>query len=74
MGEHSTARYYAAVAASGVSLLAWIGTIGGVVATVYVAATAGPAIEAVAATGALLVVAVSFARLEARLYRMDAAE
>lgn len=66
MAEWSISRYNAALLASTLSLLAWVGTGLAAVAAGYFALTDGPVGAAVWAVGGLLVVAIVFARLEKR--------
>ena len=67
-------KYYAAIAASGVSTVAWFGTVAALVAARYHAATGGPAMDYAEWTIIALGVAIGAARLEKRLYRVERGE
>ena len=66
-----TWRYYAALAASTLSVLGWLGAIGGVAFAGYAAATGGAVQRPLVLTGIALAVGVVFARVEKRLYRIE---
>jgi hypothetical protein len=72
MAETPAWRYYAAVLASLVSSLGWLGAVGGLGLVAYTALTGGAVRElSAAAVLALLVVGIVFARVEKLLYRRD---
>ena len=71
MATDRTWRYYAALVASGVSVLGWLVAAGGVGYTAYVAATGGGVTRPLLLTVAALVVGIVFALAEKRLYRVD---
>jgi hypothetical protein len=63
--------YYAAIVASGISTVAWIATVGAGAAAGYYAITSGPALQYARWTVIALVVAILFAQVEKRLYRIE---
>lgn len=64
-------KYYAAIVASGVSTVAWLGTVAAAVATGYHVLTDGPALWYAQWTVVALVVAIAFAVVEKQLYRIE---
>ena len=67
-------RFFLALFASGISVVAWIGTGAGVLATMFFAVTGGPVGEAGVATIVALLVAAVFAIIEKRLYALEPEE
>lgn len=70
MTKNST-EYYAAVVASLVSSIGWLGTLVGIVYTLYLAGTGGDVWNAATWTLVAIGVGITFALLEKRLYRID---
>jgi len=64
-------RYYAAVAASAVSTIAWLGAVAGVAYTLVLLATGGSYQQVAVLTAVALLVGIAFAKLESTLYDID---
>lgn len=74
MSEDQPWQYYAALAVSGISTLAWFGVIGGLLLIGYFAVTGQPISDAALGTGIAFVIGIGGAQLERRLYRLDQSE
>jgi hypothetical protein len=64
-------RYYAALAASAISTVAWLGAVAGVAYTLVLLATGGSYQQVAVLTAAAVLVGIVFAKTEAMLYDMD---
>ncbi|MFB6295280.1 MAG: hypothetical protein ABEH66_00340 [Halobacteriales archaeon] len=71
MADDAGIRYYAAVLASGASVLGWIGALVGTGYSAYLFLFDPPAWMALLVTGAALLAGIVFAKLEKRLYQVD---
>jgi hypothetical protein len=71
MSEDGGTRYYAAVVASGLSVLGWLGALLGAAYTAYAFLFGSSAETAALLTGVALAVGIGFARVEKALYRSD---
>lgn len=70
MDEDAGVRYYAALLASWISALGWLGAIGGVGYTVYAFLFGSSPETAALLTGFAIVGGIVFARVEKALYRI----
>lgn len=68
MGENRSPRYIAAIVASGISVLGWLGAVLGAGYTIYRAVLGSSLENVLVLTLVALFVGIWFARLERRLY------
>ena len=71
MSEDAGTRYYAALVASGLSVLGWLGAVLGVGYTAYAFLFGDSAGTVALLTGVALAAGIGFAKLEKTLYRID---